>query len=169
MHVSKPTALTVWHTELWVICNTWWWIIMPLAYELYKFYLYFRVYTYFLKVKFVGKQHTATQATASCILCSLCLLIASRGHMEWPIYTIKVCIIQSMIFAQNHHTVHLMEHILSLNDDACVCWWSSVLLLVCKTEEAVWEMGACYVRCHLLLGGGYIVTLFQHLIIDLLL
>lgn len=75
---------------------------MPLAYELYKLYLYFREDTYFLGVKLVVKQHTATHAVASCTLCSLCLLIKSRGHMEGQIYTIKVCITQSMMFAQQN-------------------------------------------------------------------
>lgn len=104
MHVTKPIALTVWHIQFCIISNTWWEIIMPLAYELYKLYLYFGVDTYFLEVKFVVKQHIATHATASCILCSLCLLIASRGHMGGYIYTIKVCIAQSMTFAQqNRH------------------------------------------------------------------
>lgn len=69
-----------------------------------KLYLYFGVDTYFLEVKFVVKQDTAMHAVASCILCSLCLLIASRGHMEAQIYTIKACITQSMMLAQqNRH------------------------------------------------------------------
>lgn len=77
---------------------------MPLAYELYKLYLYFGVDTYFLEVKFVVKQHTAMYAVVSSIVCSLCRLIASRSHMEGQIYTIRACIAQSMMFAQqNRH------------------------------------------------------------------
>lgn len=103
MHVNKPIALTGWHIQVCIICDTWWEIIMPPAYELHKLYLYFGVDTCFLEVKLV-KQHTATHAVVSCILCSLCLLSASRGHMKAQIYTIKVWITQSMMLAQqNRH------------------------------------------------------------------
>lgn len=94
---------------------------MPLAYELYKLYLYFGVDTYFLEVKFVVKQHTAMYGSGLMHrMFSVSTDCIKKPHGGTDLHHQGLyCSVYDVCTAKSP-PMNKMGHIPSLSD-ACVC------------------------------------------------